>query len=127
MECHLYNHEPEVMSVPTLSTSMFLPQKSVSKFRNKAARHTSYPSPPEFTPDPEVEIGLNKVIARRVNVDGELEWLSAVQLQPKHPEQRMKEKLALWELMAQDLSRQDIVPGLRSGNTVIDERNFALS
>jgi hypothetical protein len=36
------------------------------------------------------------------------------------------ERFALWDMMAEDFARQDGIPGLRSGSTVIDERNFSL-
>ncbi|KAM3549478.1 hypothetical protein MY1884_008723 [Beauveria asiatica] len=35
-------------------------------------------------------------------------------------------QLELWDHLARDISKQSTRPGLRSGNTVIDERNFAL-
>ncbi|KAK8147422.1 hypothetical protein G3M48_001624 [Beauveria asiatica] len=35
-------------------------------------------------------------------------------------------QLKLWDHLARDISKQSTRPGLRSGNTVIDERNFAL-
>lgn len=36
----------------------------------------------------------------------------------------MKELHELWEFLAREMNRQESIPGLRSGNTVIDERNF---
>ncbi|KAM3528641.1 hypothetical protein NHJ13051_002332 [Beauveria bassiana] len=35
-------------------------------------------------------------------------------------------QLELWDHLARDISKQSTRPGLQSGNTVIDERNFAL-
>jgi mannosyltransferase len=41
-------------------------------------------------------------------------------------EAAMLEQLYRWSHIAQDFLRQSISPGLQSGNTVVDERNFAL-
>jgi mannosyltransferase len=55
-------------------------------------------------------------------------WLP---FQPQAPagsprEAAMLEQLYRWSHIAQDFLRQSISPGLQSGNTVVDERNFAL-
>ncbi|KAK3181024.1 hypothetical protein K4F52_007696 [Lecanicillium sp. MT-2017a] len=39
----------------------------------------------------------------------------------------MAKQFAYWEMVAEDFDRQNTMPGLRSGNTVIDERNFSMS
>lgn len=39
----------------------------------------------------------------------------------------MVELLSFWEIVSVDFERQDAIPGLLSGNTVVDERNFAMT
>ncbi|EGR44673.1 glycosyltransferase family 15 [Trichoderma reesei QM6a] len=104
------------MAVPTISASMFLPQKSVWNYRKRDLRHPHRPSPPAYTQKPklktyEANAGFN---------------LKGSNRQERNPSESMAERFALWNLMAQDLSRQDAIPSLRSGNTVIDERNFSI-
>lgn len=43
---------------------------------------------------------------------------------PKHLMEVMAESFVLWDQIRRDFDRQDGIPGLRSGNTVVDERNF---
>ncbi|PTB65529.1 glycosyltransferase family 15 protein [Trichoderma citrinoviride] len=105
------------MAVPTISASMFLPQKSVWNYRKREFRHLHRPSPPAHTQKPKLKTfdfnaGFN---------------LKARNRQERNPGESMAERFALWNLMAQDLSRQDAIPGLQSGHTVIDERNFSMS
>ena len=98
--------------VYSLSASMFLPKQSVWNFRKKIPRQaTLQPTPtpasiPEHapwhgTPPPQDDVAVAMAMA-------------------------MEEHFALWDQLAQDLTRQADAPGLKSGNTVIDERNFVL-
>ncbi|KAL7953638.1 glycosyltransferase family 15 protein [Trichoderma compactum] len=117
------------MAVPTISASMFLPQKSVWNYRKRDARHAYRPSPPEHTQKPKLKVfehnlgfnlrGRNRMVGPQSR-DG-------IREQERNPRESMAEYFVLWSLMAQDLSRQDAIPGLQSGHTVIDERNFSLS
>lgn len=38
----------------------------------------------------------------------------------------MVDLLGFWEFVARDFERQASIPSLRSGNTVVDERNFSM-
>lgn len=110
-----YYQRVEDIPVHTLSASMFLPRQSVWNFRRMDVLQPMRPSRPVATPDPE-------------SVHGPVEADTANS--PTHrgnPTKAMAARLAEWELIARDLVRQEEIPGLRSGNTVIDERNFALA
>jgi mannosyltransferase len=99
--------------VYSLSASMFLPKQSVWNFRKKILRHaTLQPTPTPAssmpahtpwhgTPPPQDDVAVAMAMA-------------------------MEEQFALWDQLAQDMTRQADGPGLKSGNTVIDERNFVL-
>ncbi|KAH0489723.1 hypothetical protein TgHK011_010140 [Trichoderma gracile] len=116
------------MAVPTISASMFLPQKSVWNYRKRDLRHSHRPSPPAYTQKPklktfEANVGFNFKGSGRVVGP---QRRDSIWEQEKNPGESMAERFALWNLMAQDFSRQDAIPGLRSGDTVIDERNFSM-
>ncbi|EHK26818.1 glycosyltransferase family 15 protein [Trichoderma virens Gv29-8] len=126
----LYYSQPlRDMAVPTISASMFLPQKSVWNYRKRDVRHTYRPSPPEYTQKPKLKafehnLGFN--LRRRNRMVGPRSR-DSIRGQERNPEESMAEYFVLWSLVAQDFSRQDAIPGLQSGHTVIDERNFSLS
>lgn len=109
-----YYRRVEDVPIHTLSASMFLPRQSVWSFRRRETRNRQ-PSRPEPTPDPEFD--LNGVEA---DPDNSMTTRGDVK-------EALEARLAQWELLALDLERQEGIPGLRSGNTVIDERNFALT
>ncbi|KAL7931527.1 glycosyltransferase family 15 protein [Trichoderma chlorosporum] len=124
----LHNQPLRDMAVPTISASIFLPQKSVWNYRKRDARHAHRPSPPEYTQRPklkvfELDLGFN--LRRRNRMVGP-QSRDSIREQERNPYKSMAECFVLWNLVAQDLSRQDAIPGLQSGNTVIDERNFSL-
>ncbi|KAL7785933.1 glycosyltransferase family 15 protein [Trichoderma ceciliae] len=124
-----YSRPLRDLAVPTISASMFLPQKSVWNYRKRDARHTNWPSPPEHTQKPklkgfELKLGFN---LRGKNRMVGPQRRDSIREQERNPGESMAERFTLWDLMAQDLSRQDAIPGLQSGHTVIDERNFSLS
>jgi mannosyltransferase len=124
-----YSRPLRDMAVPTMSASMFLPQKSVWNYRRRDVRHANWPSPPEHTQIPkskgfELNLGFN--LRGKNRVVGP-QRRDSIRGREKNPEESMAERFALWDLMAQDLSRQDAIPSLQSGHTVIDERNFSLS
>ncbi|KAG5993565.1 hypothetical protein E4U43_003470 [Claviceps pusilla] len=108
------------MLVPSISASIFLPQKSVWNFRQN---DRSLPHPPDSTPEPRSKLWhLRRKMVR-----------NDARLKPTRYESSLgsdfdalKEQFAVWDVIAQDFGRQEAIPGLRSGNTVIDERNFAL-
>ncbi|KAH0522856.1 hypothetical protein TsFJ059_006643 [Trichoderma semiorbis] len=116
------------MAVPTISASMFLPQKSVWNYRKRDARHAYRPSLPQHTQKPKLKVfehnlgfnlrGRNRMVGPQSR--------DSIREQERNPKESMAEYFALWSLVAQDLSRQDAIPGLQSGHTVIDERNFSL-
>ncbi|KAL6811840.1 glycosyltransferase family 15 protein [Trichoderma camerunense] len=117
------------MAVPTISASMFLPQKSVWNYRKRDARHAYRPSLPEHTQRPKLKVFEHKL---GFNLRGRNRMVGpqsrdSIREQERNPHESMAEYFVLWNLMAQDLSRQDAIPGLQSGHTVIDERNFSLS
>lgn len=120
---NFYSRPLRDMAVPTISASMFLPQKSVWNYRKRDARNTNRPSPPEYTQKPRAKRfnlrGKNRMVAPELR--------DSIREQERNPNESMAGRFALWDLMAQDLSRQDAIPGLQSGHTVIDERNFSLS
>ncbi|KAM0254676.1 hypothetical protein ACHAQJ_006526 [Trichoderma viride] len=124
-----YSRPLRDMAVPTMSASMFLPQKSVWNYRKRDARHANWPSPPEHTQKPklkgfELKLGFN---LRGKNRMIGPQRRDSIREQERNPAESMAERFALWDLMAEDLSRQDAIPSLQSGHTVIDERNFSLS
>ncbi|UNI17993.1 hypothetical protein JDV02_004294 [Purpureocillium takamizusanense] len=118
----LYPGGPHETSTPTISATIFLPQKSVLRLRKRERR---CPSPPDSTPEPDIDIDFFSLgggsgagaahVASRVQ-----------QRRAKGPGKTMADLFAFWELVVQDFVRQGGMPGLRSGNTVIDERNFVL-
>ncbi|KAF7544060.1 hypothetical protein G7046_g9865 [Stylonectria norvegica] len=109
-----YYKRAKSVPVHTLSASMFLPRQSVWNFRTRESRYpANWPSLPDPTPDPEFDL-------QDVGADS---TSSVVPL--GDPVEALTARLKQWELMAQDFGRQESIPGLLSGNTVIDERNFA--
>ncbi|KAL6853200.1 glycosyltransferase family 15 protein [Trichoderma novae-zelandiae] len=124
-----YSQPLRDMAVPTISASMFLPQKSVWNYRKREVRHSHRPSPPAHTQKPklktfDINVGFN--LKARNRVVGP-QRRDSIREQERNPDESMAERFALWNLVAQDLSRQDAIPGLQSGHTVIDERNFSMS
>ncbi|KAH6955896.1 nucleotide-diphospho-sugar transferase [Ilyonectria sp. MPI-CAGE-AT-0026] len=115
-----YYHASKDVPVHTLSASMFLPRQSVWNFSKKAVRHRAHqehrPSQPKETPDCDA------------NVQNSAQPESTNNFQfASNAEEIMATWLACWEVLARDLERQESLPGLMSGNTVIDERNFSLA
>ena len=121
-----YYRGPRDMSTPTLSASMFLPQKSVLRLRKRARNGYARgrPSPPDSTPEPQ----LNFIRTVRDVHAGMLALESSGNLgqlqKPQQLSQAVAEMLARWELLSRDFQRQGGTPSLISGNTVIDDRNF---
>lgn len=92
--------------VHSLSASMFLPKQSVWNFRKKMTRYATLQPTPAPVPAP----------------------MTGHMIPPTRRDvaTAMEEQFALWDQLAEDITRQSDSPGLKSGNTVIDERNFAL-
>ncbi|KAH7161625.1 nucleotide-diphospho-sugar transferase [Dactylonectria macrodidyma] len=115
-----YNHSISEVPLHTLSASMFLPRQSVWNFSKRVLRHRAHqadrPSQPKETPERDI----------KVQGSARPESTSTVE-SPDATKEMMARVLAYWEQMARDLERQEAIPGLRSGNTVVDERNFALA
>lgn len=88
----------------TLNASIFLPQKSVLRLGKVDQWLIKEPMP---IPTP--RFSLVRLVG-----DG-----------PTGNKSRRSAKR--WELLAHDICRQGVMPGLRSGHTVIDERNFVLN
>lgn len=109
-----YYRRVEDVPIHTLSASMFLPRQSVWSFRRRETRHRQ-PRRPEPTPDPDFNLhGVEADPGNSMTAQDDVK-------------EAMEARLAQWELLALDLERQEGIPGLMSGNTVIDERNFALT
>lgn len=120
-----YYRGPRDMSTPTLSASMFLPQKSVLHFRKRAGNGYARgrPSPPDSTPKPQLKL---VGVARDFHA-GMLAMETSKKTQEPGPRQlseALAEMLAWWELLSRDFERQGGIPSLISGNTVVDDRNF---
>ncbi|KAF5134810.1 Alpha-1,2 mannosyltransferase KTR1 [Metarhizium anisopliae] len=111
--------------VPTISASMFLPQKSVWNLRQKDRGYNSWPHPPDSTPEPKLKLWHR--MKRAVRNDSYRKVTKKRQKSLQDGQNGLTERFALWDVIAEDFGRQATIPGLRSGNTVIDERNFALS
>ncbi|KAG6057081.1 hypothetical protein E4U17_001687 [Claviceps sp. LM77 group G4] len=108
------------MLVPSISASIFLPQKSVWNFRQK---NRSLPHPPDSTPQPKLKLWhlMRKTAQHDVRAKP-TRYISTLRTETD----ALKEQFAIWDVIAEEFDRRDATPGLRSGNTVIDERNFAL-
>ena len=109
-----YYKRVEDVPVHTLSASMFLPKQSVWSFRRRdARRRLQRPSPPQPTRDREYDL-----------LGGEADKSYSF-VPPRDMKEAIEARLAEWEVLARGLERQEKIPGLMSGNTVIDGRNFA--
>ncbi|OAA51527.1 alpha-1,2 mannosyltransferase KTR1 [Metarhizium rileyi] len=113
------------MLVPTISASMFLPQKSVWNFRQKDRGYTHWPQPPDSTPEPKLRLWHR--MRRAVRNDSHQKTTKRTKTSLRDGQNKLVERSSLWDMIAEDFGRQATIPGLQSGNTVIDERNFALS
>lgn len=103
---------------PTISGSMFLPQKSVWSFAKRDKRYVQ-PSPAEYTILPKMLLDPTKLDDARMEFDAAERGGIVMD--------EMARQFAYWAMVAKDFDRQSTIPGLRSGNTVIDERNFSMS
>lgn len=109
----------EDIPVRTLSASMLLPKQSVNNFRKEIRRRTSAPRPtsmPRARFERSVHGFESRKLSRRETIGPHREGLWRA----------MKEQFALWDTISRDLCRQGMGPALMSGNTVVDERNFAM-
>ena len=97
---------------------MFLPQKSVWTFAKRDKRYVQ-PSPAEYTTLPKMLLDPTKLDDTRMESDA-AEGEQVVM-------DEMARQFAYWAMVAKDFDRQSTIPGLRSGNTVIDERNFSMN
>ncbi|KAJ3491963.1 hypothetical protein NLG97_g5490 [Lecanicillium saksenae] len=95
--CH---RTTRAISVPTISANRLLPQKSGWIFRKRVPSLKKV-IPEENTPQHTPEPALNFL-------------------------QGSSKQLEIWEHLAHDIGKQSTMPGLRSGNTVVDERNFVM-
>lgn len=111
------------MLVPTISASMFLPQKSVWNFRQKG--YSSRPHLPHSTPEPKLKLWHRMKQAVRKDSYKKATKPKTASSRDRH--NALMERFAIWDMIADDFGRQESIPGLQSGNTVIDERNFSLS
>lgn len=116
----LYYYGFHEASPPTLSASMFLPQKSLLRLRVRERRYARGPSPPDSTPNPKLNLAR---IVRHIKA------ASAGAVNHRESMLRgeaMADWQAFWELVAVDFGIQGRLPSLQSGHTVIDKRNFQL-
>lgn len=104
--------------VRTLSASMFLPKQSVWNFRREHRRRATAPFP---TPGP-----LPRLVVGRNGLGVQDHGQGASTPPRVELGMVMRDQYALWDMISRDFGRQGAGPALMSGNTVIDERNFAL-
>ncbi|KAF4121415.1 hypothetical protein GMORB2_1822 [Geosmithia morbida] len=97
----------------TISASMLLPKQSVRNFRRGVSRCYKTGSP--TTLPGKTEQAETAAVASAASSGTATAVVTAMEVQ-----------LAKWDQLAQDILRQSSCPGLRSGNTVIDERSFSL-
>ena len=122
----LYSEQVQSIPINSLSATMFLPRKSVWSLSKLEAQAGSYPTLPDPTADPELWLEDAEAVMVDSDMRTEMQFDRMALQQPGVMLPLMKEVLSRWDVMARDLGRQDGIPGLRSGNTVIDERNFAM-
>ena len=120
------NSELGDLLVPTISASMFLPQKSVWNFRQKDRSHATRPRPAESTPEPRLKLWHRMKRAVRNDSYAKSAKQRSGSLKGAYS-CGLQERFALWNMIAEDFGRQESIPGLQSGNTVVDERNFVPS
>lgn len=104
--------------VHTLSASMFLPRQSVWNFRRDLRRRAS---PPDPTPGPRSHASQRKS-SHLFNK----QHAEKMRQRRSDLERMMRPQFALWNHISEEFCKQGSGPGLMSGNTVIDERNFAM-
>ena len=107
------------LGVPTISQSIGQPRKSVwSRLRKQDFRHVTRPSAAEPT------------VGSRGNAQRSVMPIVKEEASYKAPSDdealTMTNQFEFWAFVAMDFGRQEGIPSLRSGNTVIDERNFAM-
>lgn len=107
------------LGVPTISQSIGQPRKSVwSRLRKRDLRYVTPPNAAEPTVESKTNAQRNVMPIVKQNVHSKVSSNDRVLT--------MTDQFEFWEFVAMDFDRQDSIPSLRSGNTVIDERNFAM-
>lgn len=107
------------LGVPTISQSIGQPRKSVwSRLRKRDFRYVTRPSAAEPTVESNTNVRRNLMPVVKQDVHSKVPSNDRVLT--------MTDQFDFWEFVAMDFDRQDSIPSLRSGNTVIDERNFAM-
>jgi mannosyltransferase len=127
----IYYEPRHSVPVVSLSASMFLPKQSVWSMSEVEAQVIGrQPMVPGPTGDPEqtLDDDHSDDEKSRDEVHRATGYATTERaLQQQHGQKPLlAEVFALWNDLAQDFERQNSIPGLRSGNTVIDERNFSL-
>lgn len=107
------------LGVPTISQSIGQPRKSVwSRLRKRDFRYVTRPNAAEPTAESKTNARRSLLPVVKQNVDSKVSSNERVLT--------MTDQFEFWEFVAMDFDRQESIPSLRSGNTVIDERNFAM-
>lgn len=113
------NRNKEIMNGPTISQQLMQPRTSVwSRLRKRDFRYVTKPSPAEPTAGIKTNVHYSLLAIGKHDMK--------VRLISDRGDGAMMEQYEFWELVAADFNRQDGIPGLQSGNTVIDERNFEM-
>lgn len=108
----------------TLSANMFLPKQSVWSFETKDTRYQARrEKKPEPTPDSDAGHDDDEVKSIKDDASSEDDGWSRMTDEDR---KSYEETFARWEVLSRDIIRQRGTPGLLSGNTVIDKRNFAM-
>lgn len=119
-----YDDEVGDAAIPSISASMVVPMRNLWNFRARASRYVSRSQWTECLPGMSDErsswiLGTSKRATDLVAMGRDT-------LSEAHG-RTMGDQLSFWEIVSVDFERQDAIPSLRSGNTVIDDRNFVMS
>lgn len=136
---------PVAMSFDSINSKVLLVRRGMSYLIGVAVQVPSQPMGPEATAELQVdldeeekeEVVLVVVVEEKgeekegEEEEDEEEKADMAQSSKADPRREvvvhlMANIFSLWDDMARDLGRQDSIPGLQSGNTVIDDRNFRL-
>ncbi|CEJ80097.1 hypothetical protein VHEMI00302 [[Torrubiella] hemipterigena] len=117
-----HHHELGDAALPSISASMVLPMKNVWNFKARTSRYVSQSQWTERLP-----VLSDERSGRIPGASRQAKAAEAIESFPTVYRATMGDQLSFWEIVSIDFERQDAIPSLRSGNTVIDERNFIMT